>query len=363
MPEKPSPSKQKLSTDWLLRGSLTKIGDTFDRFLGRKWVPSSSIATSELIERIKKLIDTEAKEIPSKGIVVPHNIKLKMQWDKFSTDADEALRKLQYELLAATVDLINDSRYYTYAPISMEIKPDYFIEGVKLYASFDKFTDSDEDGEMNVTVPAINVGNFIPESTSKKTAAVETFIARFEIDGIKKEKRLEFTTAASISVGRIGSNNLVIDDVSVSKIHGALSVNVDGGLSVADTGSTNGTFLNDRRISYGKATQLGSDGRVKFGTVDVTFELVSSPFVMEPDSTVGTTSCGDVEIGGFEFKSRNPAEKSEISQPEVTISDDTLKVTPEKELLAAKVSEQNIKAEASTENVVDRLKTEANPDK
>ena len=59
MSEKTSSSKNKITPDWLVQGILTKIGDTFDRLTGRGWKPSSSLATSELIERLKKLVDSE----------------------------------------------------------------------------------------------------------------------------------------------------------------------------------------------------------------------------------------------------------------------------------------------------------------
>ena len=355
MTEKTQGSKKGFSADWLVRGSLTKIGDTFDRFTGRRWVPSSSLATSELIERIKKLLDAEAKQIPGKGMVVPHNIKLKIQWDKFSTDAEEALKKLEYELLAATADHINDSLYYTYAPISLEVKPDYFIEGVKLYVSFDKFTDEDRDVEMNVTVPALNVADVISGLALKQVAVRETYLARFEIKSIKKEKTLEFPPAGSLSVGRTGSNDLVIDDVSVSKIHGSLSVNADGGLSVADTGSTNGTFLNDQRISYGRATRLETGDRVKFGTVEVTFEYVPRPVVIESDDVDDAARGEMVEIDGFEFKRRSSVEETPDSTSAIPIPDDTLKVRSEADEPIADV-------ETGADNSADQIKTETDVD-
>src|SRR4028119_1765285 len=103
-----TPTKKSFSPDWLVRGVLSKLGETFDRLTGRNWKPSSSLATSELIERLKKLLDSEVKDTDGKGRFVPHNIKLKMQWDKFSTDAEDALKKLQNELLTAAIDHIND---------------------------------------------------------------------------------------------------------------------------------------------------------------------------------------------------------------------------------------------------------------
>ena len=120
-------SSRKNSPDWFVSGILTKLGETFDRLTGRNWQPSSSLATSELSEKLKKLLDAEVKDLGAKGRFVPHNIKLKMQWDKFSTDADSAMKKLENELLIAAIDHINDRRYHTYAPIKLEIKPDWVI--------------------------------------------------------------------------------------------------------------------------------------------------------------------------------------------------------------------------------------------
>ena len=141
-------SSKKNSPDWFVSGILTKLGETFDRLTGRNWQPSSSLATSELSEKLKKLLDAEVKDLGAKGQFVPHNIKLKMQWDKFSTDSEKAVEMLKNELHIAVIDHINDKRYYTYAPINIEIKPDYFTEGVKLLASFDKFDDEERERRL-----------------------------------------------------------------------------------------------------------------------------------------------------------------------------------------------------------------------
>lgn len=283
------PPKKALTADWLMRGVLTKLGDSFDRFTGRRWVPSSSLAASELIERIKKLLDSEAKDVPGKGLVVPHNIKLKMQWDKFSDDSEGAIDTLRDELLAAAVDHINDSLYYTLAPVMLEIKRDYFIEGVKLYVSFDKFSDEHTDVEQNVTIlgksdgfSRLTVENVTP--TAKAVTLTQTYVARFEIDGKKLEKRLDFPAGSRCSVGRTKASDLMLDDGSVSKFHASLVADENGVLSLADTGSTNGTFVNGQRIAYGKAMRLEASDRVKFGEIEVTFERVTPPVVEEPET-------------------------------------------------------------------------------
>lgn len=273
MAENKKQSSKNFSPDWLVGGILTKLGETFDRLTGRNWKPSSSLATSELGEKLKKLLDAEVKDLGDKGQFVPHNIKLKMQWDKFSTDADAALKKLEYELLTAAIDHINDKRYHTYAPLKLEIKPDYFTEGVKLLASFDIFADEDgREAMVNVSVPDLrNVMLNPPEKVQIKPDK-EIFIVEFVINDQPKKVKLAVSEKERLSVGRTKENNLVIDDQSISKMHAALVLNSDKQLLVADTGSTNGTFINGQRIAYGRAFLIKDGDKISFGTVGVAFE-------------------------------------------------------------------------------------------
>jgi pSer/pThr/pTyr-binding forkhead associated (FHA) protein len=234
------------------------------------------LATSELSEKLKKLLDLEVKDLGPKGKFVPHNIKLKMQWDKFSTDAEEAITRLENELKIAAIDHINDNRYHTYAPIHLEVTPDYFTEGVKLLVTFDKFDEEKREAAVNVTVPQIKVGDYLPELPPelKPEAEAETFIARFTLNAKQKEVVLTFKEKARRSVGRTKENDLSIDDSSVSKIHAALVLNAEKQLMVADTGSTNGTFINEKRIAYGRAFPVTDGDKVKFGNIEVTFEHI-----------------------------------------------------------------------------------------
>lgn len=269
-----TPVEKSISADWFVRGVLTRVGEIFDRLTGRSWKPSSSLATSELTERLKLLLDAEAKDIGGGRMFVPHNIKLKMQWDKFSTDAGTTLKTLENELLIAAIDHINDKRYYTYAPIKLEIKPDYFTEGVKLSAGFDNFGDEtkENDAAINVSIPDLK--NVIVNQTPELPAAPskELFTASFTVKNKPRTKDLAFAERGRLSVGRTKENDLWLDDQSVSKIHAALVLNSDKQLMVADTGSTNGTFINGERIAYGRAFVLKNADKLKFGTVEVRLE-------------------------------------------------------------------------------------------
>ena len=293
--------KKNISADWLVRGILTKFGDIFDRLTGRKWQPSSDLATSELIEKLKKLLDAEIRETGGKVKFVPHNIKLKMQWDKFSTEGEKSIKALENELLSATVDYINDNHYHTYAPLKLTVKTDYFTDGVKLTAGFD---DSEDDGrEINVNKTAKT--QFDNTAIAAVPVITKTFIAKFSAQ--EKSVRLNFNGSQRLSVGRTRENSLTIEDASVSKTHASLFVNHEKQLTVADTGSTNGTFINDQRIGYGKAYPLSGADKVKFGTVEIVFQYV-------PNSVAAETPDDDsYRVGEFEFKTSRQIPVADIS--------------------------------------------------
>ena len=309
MADEPQPPKRSITPDWLVQGALTRIGDTLDRLTGRRWRPSSSLATSGLIERMKTLLDSEIKENAEGQKFVPHNIKLKMQWDKFSTDSEEGLRKLEHELLTAAVDHISDNRYYTYAPLQLEAKPDYFTQGVKLFVSFDKFDEEEREAELNVTVPAAQVGHLIPEEFRAAATVGGNLIARYDLGDNPVERRFDLNQGKRLSIGRTKENDLVLDHTSVSKHHASLALNGEGKLVVADTGSTNGTYLNDERIAYGKAIEIFAGDKLKFGVVDVELQYTASDTAA--DAPTEAYTAGEIDFYKTHMETIKPAVKSE----------------------------------------------------
>lgn len=272
------------SIDSLLRGVLGKLGDMFDRFTGRQRSRSSSLSTTELIERIKKILDVEGRDVRGKGKVVPHSIVLKMQWDKFATDDTDTIGALENELLIAAIDHINDRRYFTNAPMTIEVKPDFFTEGIRFIASFDPTSDREEDEkEVLLSMPAIDPDiadadptdavESLPSITDSEPDHVYVCSAAFELNGLANEILIRVPAPGRISVGRTAESMLSIDDTSVSKHHATLAISAEGKMSVADTGSTNGTKVSGERIAYGEAVTVPENGPVTFGSVDVRFGL------------------------------------------------------------------------------------------
>ena len=69
---------------------------------------------------------------------------------------------------------------------------------------------------------------------------------------LKKKKNSEIKTIetdkAEITIGRNPGNDIPIDNLGVSKQHAKI-IKHDGGYVVEDLNSTNGTFINDKRVA------------------------------------------------------------------------------------------------------------------
>lgn len=75
-------------------------------------------------------------------------------------------------------------------------------------------------------------------------------------------------SSSRVLVGRGDSCDLTLDDSSVSSEHARLVRDTDGGWRVVNLLSTNGTFVNDRKVS---SSGLADGDRVRFGRVELRF--------------------------------------------------------------------------------------------
>lgn len=318
MTEKTPPQKSSRSADWFVQGVLTKIGDTFDRLTGRGWKPSSSLATSELSEQLKALLDAHIKVETDGRKFVPHTIRLRMQWDKFSDDRSDSLKKLEAQLLTAAIDHINDRHYYTYAPLDLQVLADYFTDGVRLKVSFDLVSDENA-GELAVPLPGSETGSDSPKDDSIEVRTT----AAFTLNGEQVVKDLHFVSGKRVSIGRTKENDLAIDETSISKYHASMILEAGPRYFIADTGSTNGTFINGERISYGKSVRVRSSDVVRFGNVEVNFDLKAAPIVNRPEPNTeilhdapNVTTIGDMQFSTRENLADTFAENTPAEQPE-----------------------------------------------
>ena len=271
--EKPAGKKKREEAlpERLLRRVLESMGDVVDRKFGRTVEPKGGLTTSQLIERMKKLMDERVRDEGRKGRIAPHFLKLKVEWGTHSEAPPEIIKELEHEVLAAAIDHVNDHRYRTMAPMKVETEVDIFTTGVSVDPTFGEFEEELKRADEAKRTALLEVPH---RSPFEKTPAVD-LIARVTIGDKIQEVPLALVPGGKrLSVGRVADNELALNDPSVSKIHAALTMNVQGTLLVADTGSTNGTFINGRRISYGEARQIEEGDVVGFGDVEVRIRKV-----------------------------------------------------------------------------------------
>lgn len=272
MPEEVNEQKKKKREEALperlLRRVLESMGEVVDRKFGRTVAPKGGLTTSQVIDRMKKLIDERVRDEGRNGRIAPHHMKLKVEWGTHSEAPPEIIKELETEILAAAIDHINDHRYRTLGPVKVESEVDIFTSGISVDPTFGEFAEElrrqdEEKRAQHLAAP--------PKGTPPLPDL--TVIARVTTAEGTREVPLVFKPGGRrLNVGRATDNELSINDASVSKIHATVLMNKQETLLVADTGSTNGTYINGRRISYGESRQIDDGDVVGFGDVEVRFK-------------------------------------------------------------------------------------------
>jgi len=258
--------RQDALPERILRRVLEGMGDVVDRRFGRTVEPRSGLTTSKLIERMKKLIDERVRDEGKRGRIAPHHLVLKVEWGTHSEAPPEILHDLKNEVLAAAIDHINDHRYRTLAAVSVEAEVDIFTTGISVDPTFGEFEEDlrRQDEERRAAKLGVQIPSAAPTMPDIQV------IARITLQNGTREIPLIFKPGGKrLNVGRASDNELTLNDGSVSKIHAALLMTAEGTLLVADTGSTNGTYINGRRITYGESRQIEDGDVVGFGDVEV----------------------------------------------------------------------------------------------
>ena len=255
----------------LFRRVFESMGSVVDRKLGREAEAQTGFTTTKLIERMKHLIDERSRDDGQGRRIAPHLFKLKVEWGTHSEAPEEALTELEHEVLAAAIDHINDQRLRTLAPVKVETVVDIFTSGIAVDPTYGEFEEKLKQEDEARRRAAEGLPAAIPK------AALATpdhgVVARVMLPSGTREVELRMKPGGRrMSVGRGSDNDLYLNHASVSKVHAALVMNREGTLLVSDTGSTNGTFINGRRIAYGEARQVEGGDVVGFGDVEVRFK-------------------------------------------------------------------------------------------
>jgi hypothetical protein len=106
----------------------------------------------------------------------------------------------------------------------------------------------------------------VPSRDAGPTRALRGFLVAY---GTNPNGDFWPLTAGRHTIGRFGTGeglDVPLQDPTISSRHAAMVVDAaNGSVGVEDTGSTNGTFVNDEHIGYGGRRELRDGDRVRFG--------------------------------------------------------------------------------------------------
>ena len=85
---------------------------------------------------------------------------------------------------------------------------------------------------------------------------------------------IRLATGSERTLGRANRSDFILDAALVSRVHCRLTTDARGDLIVEDLDSTNGTFVNDRRVN-GRAP-LSAGDRLRVGRVELSVRRAES---------------------------------------------------------------------------------------
>ena len=86
------------------------------------------------------------------------------------------------------------------------------------------------------------------------------------VDESQPERTFRILPGGMKTVGRATGADFIVDAPLISRVHCRLTALPDGGLEVRDLESTNGTFINGKRVQIGR---LASGDRLGVGRVEL----------------------------------------------------------------------------------------------
>jgi len=117
------------------------------------------------------------------------------------------------------------------------------------------------------------------ERTSSLPTTSDPHVAEALVFRVTKAEGAPNPFPMGITVGRVETNDIVIDQPSVSRFHAWLQQDPrTGSWEMRDADSKNGTFVNERRVAAKDRKVLASGDRVRLGDVELRFLLPAELF-------------------------------------------------------------------------------------
>ncbi|HZS45065.1 MAG TPA: FHA domain-containing protein [Blastocatellia bacterium] len=260
-----------LSLETNLRKFFDRTGAAFDKLLhggkGPAGKPSARELSNRLSPSVQKAIDNGLREDHVSGLstVAPHLISVLLDYNTFAQFEQPELKALKQELEQVAKEHILNRRYSTESAISLKVSYDPLVASPMVRATFASPVVQTVAGASAIR-PEASRSDLSP--SGRLPLRLRSVNSRFSLDQTLNKLRLG---GQPVTVGRGRDNDIVIDDRSVSKFHSTIALTQDGKLIVADVGSSNGTFVNNKAVRGREVVDIGDV--IGFGEVEVRLEV------------------------------------------------------------------------------------------
>jgi hypothetical protein len=217
----------------------------------------------ELTSRIERVIEASLRE-DGNGVkrVAPNLIKVLFTYEETSRLNSHYIELLAKELKGAVFEFINNRRYETRGPVDVETGSDLFAKTTVIKPIFE--------GEAEQSKPIEPPAKTGQQSVSSATTSPGARVMKLQsADG--QSFRIEIKPdSAPAYIGRASTNAVRIDDSSISRLHASIAQRSNGEIVIADLGSSNGTYVNDRLLAANEARVLNSGDVIGVGDFKLT---------------------------------------------------------------------------------------------
>jgi hypothetical protein len=245
------------SLEQSLRQIFERLGAKIDSLLN-SGSESSSVRSSlgNLSPTLQRAIDNNLRK-DERGVncLAPNRIRVLFDYETFSKFSKPSLRALEQELTTSARQYINDRRYKLTDPFNLTLSYDPLATYPIIRADF---------GDTQTAQLPAPAEKGLSGSTYKLSSISGPIALSVELKELRQ--------GSPVTIGRGSDNTVVLDDESVSKFHATLSIDSEGDLVLADCGSTNGTFLNERSVEARNRITPGDI--LGFGDIRVRLERV-----------------------------------------------------------------------------------------
>lgn len=219
------------------------------------------LVIADLASRVEQVIESNLQK-DEHGIrrVAPNRFRVLFTYEETSALSPQYIEAVGKELTATVLEYTNNRRYSTRGPIVVEVGRDLFAKATSVKASFDGGSDQPPRTDQTLAEQGTKESKVVSFNSSDG----RDYRVELKIDG------------APVYIGRAAGNAVRLNDPSVSRLHSSLTARSTGdAVVIADVGSINGTYVNERLVGRDEARSLSTGDVVGIGDFKLTVSEIA----------------------------------------------------------------------------------------